>query len=66
LELDQSITAGDLQLPKGAELLVDPTAVVVSCAEPVALVEEEGAAPTDGVEPEIIGRKADEAAGDGD
>jgi large subunit ribosomal protein L25 len=66
LELDQSITAGDLQLPNGAELLVDPLAVVVSCSEPVVVMDEEEAAALSDAEPEIIGRKADDAGGDGE
>lgn len=61
LQLDQSLTAADLELPKGATLITDAATVIVSCAEAAAAQEEEDtAAPVDGSEPEVIGRKADE------
>ena len=64
LELDQSITAGEIELPPGTELLTDPSAAVVSCSEPLIReeeveAEEAAAAPSD-VEPEVIGRKAED------
>ncbi len=55
LHLGESITASDLPLPEGAELLTDPDQVIVSCEEPVAEIEEEVAAAE--AEPEVIGRK---------
>ena len=61
LGLDQSITAAHLPLPSGAELLIDPTTVVVHCTVPAAPAEEE-AVPGEYVEPEVIGRKATEEA----
>jgi len=59
LEMTQSITVAQLDLPAGIAVLVDPETVVVECAEPV--VEEEAAA-TAAVEgePEVIGRKKEE------
>jgi large subunit ribosomal protein L25 len=62
LELDGSITAADLELPEGAKLVTRPETVVVHCvpAAPTRDVEEEEAAPVESVEPEVIGRKAEE------
>ncbi len=58
LELNDTITAGELELPSGAKLLIDPSTVVVQCAERAEVVEEEeGAEPA---EPEVIGRREDE------
>jgi large subunit ribosomal protein L25 len=58
LELGQSITIGQLELPAGLKVLDDPEAIVVECVEPV---EELEAAPAEGVvEPEVIGRKKEE------
>jgi large subunit ribosomal protein L25 len=59
LELKSSITVGQLELPQGVKLLSDPDAVAVQCVEP-AVEEELEAAPTEGAEPEVIGRKAEE------
>ncbi len=59
LELDQTLTAGDLELPAGATLAGEPTEVIVSCSVPSAAPEpdaEEGAA-----EPEVIGEKKEES-----
>ncbi|HKD38191.1 MAG TPA: 50S ribosomal protein L25 [Pirellulales bacterium] len=58
LEIGGSVTVGQLELPQGVKLLSDADAVAVQCVEPVAEVEEE-AAPTEGAEPEVIGRKAE-------
>lgn len=59
LELNGTITAGDVELPAGAELVGDPSAVVVQCVEPAAEVEE-AAAHEGAVEPELIRRKREE------
>jgi large subunit ribosomal protein L25 len=59
LELKASITVGELELPQGVKLLSDSDAVAVQCVEP-AVEEELEAAPTEGAEPEVIGRKAEE------
>jgi len=58
LKVGDSVTAGDLQLPPAAKLLSDADAVVVQCIE--ARDEEEEAVAPGSVEPEVIGRKADE------
>jgi large subunit ribosomal protein L25 len=65
LELGGTITAGQLELPPGAELLVDPSTVVVSCAEREEVAAEEEI-PAEAVEPEVIGRQEAEGEGDGD
>ena len=55
LELDQSITAGEVELPAGVKLNQDPTKVVVNCVEPAEELEtEEGVDAS--AEPEVIGR----------
>jgi large subunit ribosomal protein L25 len=60
LELDGSIMAADVPLPEGAKLLT-PDTVIVHCvsAAPLPEEEEEEAAP-EAIEPEVIGRKAEE------
>ncbi len=55
LELNQSITVGDLALPEGVRVLDDPTTVLVHCKVPTEVEEEEEAAAE--AEPEVIGRK---------
>lgn len=63
LELNASISAADLELPRGASLVDRPDTVVVHCVPvgptPEELEEEEAAA-AEGAEPEVIGRKAEE------
>ncbi|MDR0522414.1 MAG: 50S ribosomal protein L25 [Planctomycetaceae bacterium] len=58
LEFNQTIHAGDLELPQGVRALIDPVIVIVSCAAPVEISEEESAAGE--AEPEVIGRKKTE------
>ena len=58
LNLHDSITVGDLELPSGAKALVDAGTVVVQCVEPVAELEEEAA--EEPAEPEVIGEKKEE------
>ena len=65
LGLNQSIHAGDVQLPAGFKLITDASAVIVICHEPA--VVEEVAAPVEGAEaatePEVITeRKKEEEA----
>ncbi|MEZ6089666.1 MAG: 50S ribosomal protein L25 [Pirellulaceae bacterium] len=58
LDVGQSKTAADIELPSGAELVTDPTAVVVQVNEPAgAKAEVEG---EEASEPEVIGEKKDE------
>jgi large subunit ribosomal protein L25 len=59
LALHASLAVGDIyDLPEGATLVTDAKTVAVQCEEPAAEAEEEVAAA--GVEPEVIGRKAEE------
>lgn len=61
LNLDESITAGDLELPPTATTTCPEDTVVVQCAVPAAVVEEEAAAEEGAeAEPEVIGRKPGE------
>jgi large subunit ribosomal protein L25 len=63
LEFNQILHVGDIELPKGVTAMVDPAAVVVSCAAPVEVSEEDTAAGEG--EPEVIGRKkAEDEAGE--
>ncbi len=66
LELDGAITAGDLTLPPSAELLCELTDVVVTCVAPTAKSDDDEVegAEAGAAEPEVIGRKADDEAGD--
>ena len=60
LELDQTITVADLELPDGVKVLESMEATVVSCSEPVELPEEEEEIAGESAEPEVIGRAAEE------
>ena len=62
LALGDVILASDLEIPEGAELLVEPDTVIVQCIE--AISEDEEAAVMELAEPEVIGRKADDEAED--
>lgn len=62
LEVDQAITVNQIELPKGASLLTDPDAVVCNCFVPAIADEDAAAAAADSVEPEVIGRKAEDEA----
>ncbi|HEV3005791.1 MAG TPA: 50S ribosomal protein L25 [Pirellulales bacterium] len=59
LKLGDALTVANIELPSGTTMLTEAEAVVVQCLEPK--VEEEAAPPlAEGVEPEVIGRKAEE------
>ena len=59
LQIDGSLTAGDVTLPPGVQLLTDPETIVVHCVKPMD--QDEAAAEPGAAEPELIGRKpADE------
>ena len=62
LELGQSVSVSEIELPEGARCLDDPSSVVVHCVEPAAAPEEEAEAV--GVEPEVIGQKEEESSED--
>jgi large subunit ribosomal protein L25 len=59
LKIGDSFSASDIKLPPGVTLISDPDAVIVHCVEARAEEEEAGAA-AGTVEPEVIGRKAEE------
>lgn len=59
LELDQSITAGQITLPSGAFLTGPPDEIVCQCIV-VETLEEELEAGPETAEPEVIGRKKEE------
>jgi large subunit ribosomal protein L25 len=61
LELGQAIHVSDLVLPTGSTALTDIALLVVSCATVVEVSEVEETPAADGSEPEIIGRKKEEA-----
>ena len=65
LALDQTITAAEIELPEGAKLLTDPTTPMVQCIVVVESEdkEEDTAAPSDGAEPEVIGKKEEDEGG---
>ena len=59
LEVDQSISASDVELPQGAELAEDGNTPIVSCSVVVEAAAEEDAEAGAG-EPEVIGKKDEE------
>ncbi len=61
LNVGDSISVSELELPSGASLITPPEEVVVHCVEPVEMPEEEeeGAEAVSG-EPEVIGEKEEE------
>ena len=61
LHLDQAIHVRDLKLPEGVKAMDDPDVVVVHVTAKQVEAEAPAAAPTEGSEPEVIGRKATEA-----
>jgi len=60
LGLDQTLTAGDVELPEGAELAGAATDVIVSCATPSSAAPAADAA-DEASEPEVIGEKKEES-----
>jgi hypothetical protein len=65
LHLGEAILVSQLVLPEGAKVQEDAEELVVQCIE-AAPAEEEAAAPGEGAEPELIGRKAEEEEGEED
>ena len=59
LGLDESVTAGQIEIPQGAKLLTEADRMVVQCVLP-AVEEDAEAEIGETAEPEIIGRKAEE------
>ncbi len=60
LELGDSVTVGDLELPEHTVALAEPSQVVVHCIAVAEVPEEEALEEAAKVEPEIIGRKKEE------
>jgi large subunit ribosomal protein L25 len=63
LDLDGAIHAGELKLPPGVVLLADPEQLVVQCVLPQEEQEIPGMEAAT-AEPEVIGRKAEDEAGE--
>ena len=61
LNLLDSITVADLQLPEGAVALSDAATVVISCVEPLEVLDEEEAGEGVEGEPEVIGGDKEQA-----
>lgn len=70
LEIGDSLTAGDIELPEGVVLITDPDERILGVRPPIVEEDEdEEAAPEgeEGAEPEVIGRaKKDDEEGEGD
>lgn len=63
LNVGDSISVSELELPTGASLITPPEEVVVHCIEPVEMPEEEEeAAEAVSGEPEVIGEKEEEGS----
>ena len=61
LDVDQTISASDVVLPEGATLAEAGTTPIVSCALPSGDAPAEDEAAAGAAEPEVIGKKAEEA-----
>ncbi len=57
LHVGQSLKAGEIPLPEGMRLLLDPDVIVLHCVGRSLEEEEEAAASAEVAEPEVIGRK---------
>ena len=65
LELGSSLTVGDIDdVPEDATVLMDASQVCVQCVMPMVEQDEDEGEMAGSVEPEIIGRKSDEEAGE--
>jgi large subunit ribosomal protein L25 len=59
LKVGEAFTAGQIELPAGAELLTSPEQIIAQCELPETDGDEESV-PGEPSEPELIGRKAKE------
>jgi len=59
LNLGETRTVSQLNLPEGAQLVSDADAVIVQCIQPAVLPDEEVVS-AESAEPELIGRKPEE------
>lgn len=57
LQIGGTVTAADLELPEGARLLCEPELVIAQCSQAVEAPEAEAGG---AIEPEVIGRTANE------
>ena len=57
LHVGHALKAGDIALPEGVRLLVDPDSIIVHCVGRTLEEEEEAAPAAEAAEPEVIGRK---------
>lgn len=65
LELDAVISAAELKLPEGAELVRSPEQTIASCSEPQKASAEDAEAGEEGAgEPEVIGEGKSEEGGE--
>ncbi len=60
LAIGDSLSVADLSPPTGVKVLTDPSAMIVHCVLPVVHEEAELGVEAAAVEPELIGRKAEE------
>lgn len=63
LELGDTITIADLELPASGVVALTPETILVQCVE-ITELEEEGEGEAAEAEPEVIGRKKEEEAGE--
>jgi large subunit ribosomal protein L25 len=63
LQLGDSVKLYEIPLPEGASFVAEADEVVAHCVSRAEEVEEEEGGVSEGIEPEVIGRKAEE---DGD
>ncbi len=64
LALDGVVSAGDLQLPEGAELTGSPDETIASCQEPQEQTSEASDDGAEGGQPEVIGEDKAEEGGE--
>ncbi|MGD2174934.1 MAG: 50S ribosomal protein L25 [Candidatus Brocadiaceae bacterium] len=64
LEIGDNLTVADLEFPVGVEPVTDPETVVVTVVPPAELEEEEEEPEELLLEPELIGREAEEEPGE--
>ena len=66
LELGDSITTGQIELPPNTKMASDPDEIIVQCFEVVEVEEETDEAQRGAAEPEVIGRKSEDEEGGGE
>jgi len=66
LHLNEQLTAADLELPEGVELLTPSETVVAHIEEPVAEEEPTEETPVEGAEPEVIAKGGEDESDEGE